>query len=256
MPPLPHPLLAAPGLAKSKVLSKSLFLSPCKTSNNSTPEEISVFLFHELLSQPAASRACCHFWRFITVVILCSHFAFATRAQPPRVYFSTLHPPLEHVEILLSPAPSPPSTAHGLPHPHHFNQSANTGGRSSSRTAILLQLHPSLAEEPEIQEFWLYFQGGVSECRSPSIRESGSWPMGWLRVLCLRYIPDGTQTPLFRTSMCLPVSWEDNTRHLSVLWQEEVFLEPPHQGWPDRAHPLPEPTGAQKWQGWRNNACQ
>lgn len=42
-----------------------------------------MFLFHELLSQPAASRACCHFWCFITAVILCSHFPFATCAQPP-----------------------------------------------------------------------------------------------------------------------------------------------------------------------------
>lgn len=148
MPPLPCPSMAAPGAATDKVLSKSL--SPSKISNNSTLEEINVILFHELLSQPVTSRASCHFWGFITVLWYCWYsFAFTTTPQPISQPFT------HHLSKwqLQSPAPSPPPTAHGLPHPYHFNQSTNT------RSQFQWDSHPpAAAEEPEIQEFLLYFQ--------------------------------------------------------------------------------------------------
>lgn len=52
-------------------------------------------------------------------------------------------------------------------------------GHSSSGTAILPQLHPSLAEEPEIQEFLLYFQAYMC-LKTRLLLSEGQAPGPWV----------------------------------------------------------------------------
>lgn len=55
--------------------------------NNITLEEISVVLFHKLLSQFATSRLRYQFLHFMTAVTLCSYFSFAL---PPTLFLILL----------------------------------------------------------------------------------------------------------------------------------------------------------------------
>lgn len=243
MPPLPCSPTAAPGPPMDKVLSKSL--SPCKISNNSILEEINVVLFHELLSQPATSRAGCHFWGLIMVDILWYSwysFAFATTPQPISQPFTHHLSKWQYYSLQL----------HHLPPLHMASLTlinstrAQTQGHSSSGTAILLQLHPSLAEEPEIQEFLLYFQAYMCLKTGLLPSEGQAWWVVQAAVSQI-HLRQGTNPLLFSVcgnGWCLqhshwlprpiqwrpelqvpfslwgfeplcPFSWEDNRRHLS-----------------------------------------
>lgn len=183
MPTLPS--IDSPGLTMDKVLSKSLSLG--KISNNSTLEERNVVLFHEPLSQPATSRACCHFWGFITVDILWYSwysFAFATTPQPISQPFT------HHLSKWQYNSLQP----HHLPPLHMASLTLTTStraqiqGHSSSGIGILLQLHPSLAEEPEIQEFLLYFQ--VYMClKTCLLLSQGQAPGPWVVETAVPQIP-------------------------------------------------------------------
>lgn len=188
--------------------------------------------------------------------------------------------------MLPSPVKSPPPAPHNLPHPHHFNQ-----GYSSSRTAILLpaaSLPCRTAWNPGI--LTVFSSPRVSTQVSQSLRVKllahglveSAVPQMHLRqgtspsfqdhsAVIAAVFGAAAQCPdphpekrrpglqvLFSSwgfEPLHPASWEDNPRHLSGSWQhlEEVFLQPPNQGWADRAHPCSKPTGTQKLQGWRNN---
>lgn len=90
--PSPSPsLLAAPGLAKSKVLSKSLFLSPYKTSNNSTSEEVSVFFVSWTVT-----LACCLKGLLSPLVLYYCCYSF----------FCFCHPCPAPPSLFLSPSPT------------------------------------------------------------------------------------------------------------------------------------------------------
>lgn len=115
--------------------------------NNTTQEEISVVLFHKLLSQFATSRLHYQFLHLITAVTLCSCFSFAL---PPTLFL-----------ILL---PNTPAQRSGqpqhLPLPNRAQTHTHTpaatplhgGGqdRSSSKMTTHLQLSPCLQKSPTV----------------------------------------------------------------------------------------------------------
>lgn len=184
--PSPSPALGSLRPSYGQSPFQSLFLSRCKTIYNSTPEEISVFLFHKLLSQSAASRAHCHFLHFTTAGLLRFYFILATLAQS----FS----------LFLCPPPTTPAqrnvmtfcTKAGQPHRlsplptaslsltisaraqiHKYTHKVPplcTKGQasSSSRTAILLQLSPCLQKGPNPRAFSCIFKPSRCPCLNSS----------------------------------------------------------------------------------------
>lgn len=178
--PSPLPLYSQPLQAQqgAKFFKGTKSLSPSKISNNSILEQVNVILFHELLSQPITARACCCFWGLITVDILWYSwysFAFATTAQPISQLFTHHLSKWQYYSL----------QSQHLPAWHMASLTLITSTRaqlqepSSSGTAILPQLHTSLAEEPETQEFLLYFQAYMC-LKTRLLLSEGQTPGPWV----------------------------------------------------------------------------
>lgn len=147
-PLCPFPALGSLRPVMTKVLCKSLFLSPCKTINNTTLEEISVVLFHKLLSPFATSRLRYQFLHFTTAVTLWPYFGLALPPHPIP-HPSAHHSSTEKCNCLLHhsrAAPEPPTSKECTPAaiPLHWGT-----GQQLQEDGHPHAAQPLLAEESE-----------------------------------------------------------------------------------------------------------